>query len=91
MKNKKVPIRQCIGCRERKAKQELLRIVHTPEGEILLDLTGKRNGRGMYLCKNAECLLKAEKKKALQQAFGTSISVEIYKKLEKELALFDSE
>ena len=59
--NKKVPMRQCVGCGEMKSKREMLRVIKTPEGEILLDVTGKKNGRGAYLCPNAECLAKALK------------------------------
>lgn len=85
MSVKKVPMRMCTACREMKPKKELIRIVKTPEGEILLDVTGKMNGRGAYICKNAECLAKAEKSGALARAFSSEVSKEIYEKLKQEL------
>lgn len=91
MRNKTVPIRQCVGCRERKNKSELIRIVKTPEGGIMTDLTGKKNGRGMYICKNADCLGIVKKKKIFEQNFGSAFSNEIYENLKKELALLDEE
>ena len=81
MKNKKIPLRQCIGCREMKPKRDLLRILRTPEGELLLDDTGKKNGRGAYLCRDIQCFAKARKSKAL----------EIYERLEKEWERFEKE
>lgn len=90
MKGRTVPVRQCVGCRERKPKSELIRIVKTPDDEILIDITGRKNGRGMYLCKDESCLIKAKSKKVFEQAFGSGISGEIYEKLKKELALLDS-
>ena len=85
MSVKKIPMRMCTGCREMKPKRELVRVVKTPENEILLDLTGKLNGRGAYICKSAECLEKAEKSNALQRAFSCEVSKEIYERLKKEL------
>ena len=82
---KKVPMRMCTGCREMKPKKELVRIVKTPEGEIKLDATGKLNGRGAYICKDENCLLKAQKSNAIARAFEMSVSGEIYALLEKEL------
>jgi len=67
---KKIPMRQCLGCREMKAKRELIRIVRSPEGEISLDQTGKKSGRGAYICRSAECLKRVEKSKALSRALG---------------------
>lgn len=75
----------CVGCREMKPKVELVRIVKTGEGEIKLDLTGKLNGRGAYICKCEECLKKAEKSNALQRAFEASVSRELFEVLYKEL------
>ena len=75
---KKIPLRQCLGCREMKPKKELLRVVRSAEGEISLDLRGKANGRGAYVCPNAACLKKAIKAKALSRAFDTEIPQEIY-------------
>lgn len=81
---KKVPLRQCIGCGEMKSKKEMMRILKTPEDEIVLDMTGKKNGRGAYLCKQRECLLKARKNKGLERSFKMSIPNEIYDNLEGE-------
>ena len=85
---KKIPVRQCIGCGEMKSKKEMMRILKTPEDEIVLDMTGKRNGRGAYLCKQRECLLKAKKNKGLERSFKMSIPSEVYDSLERE---FDKE
>jgi len=85
MGTKKIPMRMCTGCREMKPKIELIRVVKTTDGEIKLDFTGKLNGRGAYICRNCECLKKAEKSNALSRAFETSVSKEIYTSLEKEL------
>lgn len=75
---KKIPLRQCLGCREMKAKKDLLRVVRSKEGEISLDLRGKASGRGAYVCPNTDCLKKAIKSKALSRAFDTQIPQEIY-------------
>lgn len=83
MQQKKVPMRMCTGCGEMKPKKELLRIVRSPEGEIAVDVTGKKAGRGAYICKDAECLKKARKAKRLERAFGCAISGEVYAKLEE--------
>lgn len=85
MGTKKIPMRMCTACREMKPKFELVRVVKTAEGEIKLDLTGKLNGRGAYICKSKECLAKARKSNALARAFETSVSVDIYDRLETEL------
>ena len=82
---KKIPMRQCLGCREMKPKKELIRVVRSPEGEISLDFRGKAPGRGAYLCKNGECLKKAVKGKALERAFSAQIPVEVYERLQGEL------
>ena len=84
---KKIPLRQCLGCREMKAKKELIRVVRSPEGEISLDLTGKKNGRGSYVCKDAECFKKALKRKSFERAFGVKIPEEVAENIEKELSL----
>ena len=81
---KKIPVRQCIGCGEMTNKKDMMRILRTPEEEIVLDLTGKKNGRGAYLCKSAECLKKARKNKGLERSFKMSIPAEVYDSLEKE-------
>ena len=85
MQQKKVPLRKCTGCGESKPKKELVRIVKTPEGAICLDLSGKMNGRGAYLCRNPECLKKARKAKRLERAFDLQIPDEVYEAVEKEL------
>lgn len=82
---KKIPMRQCVGCGERKGKKELLRIVCSAEGAIGFDLTGKKNGRGAYICSNAVCLEQARKKKALERALKTEVTQQIYDALKKEL------
>lgn len=85
MVNKKIPMRQCVGCREMKPKRELIRIIHTAEDEILLDVTGKKNGRGAYVCPNRECLSMAMKNKGLERSLKTAIPQEIYEDFEKEM------
>ena len=85
MKVKKIPLRMCTGCMEMKPKKELIRIVKTPEGEVCVDLTGKKSGRGAYICKCIECLEKAFKAKRLSRNLDTPISEEIYEKLKEEI------
>ena len=85
MKPKKIPLRMCLGCNEMKSKQELLRVVKSPEGEISIDSTGKKNGRGAYLCHSAVCLEKAVKSKGLERTFQTAVPNEVYESLKKEL------
>lgn len=80
-KIRKIPIRTCIGCREQKQKRDLIRVVKNKDGEISIDKTGKANGRGAYLCNDKNCLEKAIKSKALNRAFTTEISEEVYEKL----------
>ena len=84
MSTKKVPLRQCIGCGEMKNKREMIRILKTPEGEFMLDPTGRKNGRGAYICRDAQCLEKAKKSKALDRSFRMSIPAEVYESLERE-------
>ena len=85
MKVKKIPLRMCTGCMEMKLKKELVRIVKTPEGEVFVDLTGKKSGRGAYICKNTECFTKAFKTKRLSRNLEIPISEEIYDKLKEEV------
>ena len=85
MKNKKVPMRLCIGCGELKMKSELVRIVKTAGDEICLDDTGKKNGRGAYICKNVECLSKAMKTRGLDRSYKSPVSKEVYEKLKEEM------
>ena len=82
---KKVPMRQCLGCREMKPKKELVRVVRSPEGEVSLDLTGKKPGRGAYVCRNPECLAKARKAKRFERAFSCAIPDGVFDKMEEEL------
>lgn len=86
MKVKKIPLRMCTGCMEMKPKKELIRIVKTPEGEVCVDLTGKKSGRGAYICKCIECLEKSFKAKRLSRNLDTPISEEIYEKLKEEIS-----
>ncbi len=85
---KKIPMRQCIGCGEKKSKREMLRILRTTEGEIVLDTTGKKNGRGAYLCRNQECFRKAVKSRGLERALKTAIPTELLENMEKEMEVF---
>ena len=82
---KKIPMRQCLGCREMKPKKELIRVVHSPEGAIGLDFKGKANGRGAYICPQPECLKKAIKAKALERAFSAQIPAEVYEALQEQM------
>ena len=82
---KKIPLRQCLGCREMKPKKELVRVVRSPEGQISLDFRGKANGRGAYVCRSPECLKKAIKAHALERAFSCAIPEEIYAQLQAEM------
>ena len=75
---KKIPMRQCLGCREMKPKRDLIRVVRSPEGEVSLDFKGKKPGRGAYVCPNAECLKKATRSKALERALSAEIPDELY-------------
>jgi len=81
---KKIPMRQCIGCGEMKGKKEMMRVIKTAEDDICLDVTGKKNGRGAYLCVSKECLQNARKNKGLERSFKMSIPEEIYDTLDKE-------
>ncbi len=86
MTNKKVPMRQCVGCAEMKSKKELLRIIKTPEEEVVLDTTGRKNGRGAYICADMECLKKARAHKGLERSLKTAIPTEVYESLEEEMS-----
>ena len=85
MKVKKIPLRMCTGCMERKPKKELIRVVKSPEGEVSVDLTGKKSGRGAYICKNKESLEKAFKAKRLSRNLDIAINEEIYNRLREEI------
>ena len=89
--NKKVPMRKCVGCQEMKSKKEMIRVIRTSEGEFLLDATGRKNGRGAYLCPNSDCLAKAVKNKGMERSFKQAIPKEVYEALEKEMEVLESE
>ena len=89
MSVKKIPLRQCIGCGEMKRKKEKIRGIKTAEGEILLDATGRKNGRGAYLCPSMECFKKAVKGRGLERSFKMAIPREVYETLEKEMEEID--
>ena len=82
---KKIPLRMCTGCREHKPKKELIRVVRSPEGEVSVDLTGRKPGRGAYICRNEECLRKAQKSKQLERVFEASMAKEVYDRLAQEI------
>lgn len=90
MSIRKIPMRQCTGCGEMKSKKELIRVIKTPEDEIVIDTTGKKNGRGAYLCCSKECFKKAVDRKALERSLKVTIPQEIYETLEKELDEFNA-
>ena len=91
MQPRKIPVRRCTGCGEDRPKKELVRIVRSPEGEISLDLTGKKPGRGAYICPKTACMNKARKAKRLENAFGTQIPPEVYELLEQQVAAAEQE
>ena len=82
---KKIPQRQCMGCRERKAKREMIRVVRGTDGTVSLDFSGKMNGRGAYICPDPECLKKAQKAKSLERALEVPIPEDVYVRLHKEM------
>lgn len=83
--NKKLPMRKCVGCQEMKNKKEMIRVIRTATNEFMLDATGKKNGRGAYLCPDRVCLNKAVKNRGLERSFKQTIPDEVYKSLEKEM------
>ena len=91
MKQRKIPLRKCVVCQEMKAKKELIRVVRTPEGEVLIDLTGKKSGRGAYLCGRLACFKQAGKSKALDRALKAPVSPEIYQRLAQEFIKVEDE
>ena len=84
-KVRKIPVRQCLGCNEHKPKKELLRVVRSPEGEISLDFTGKKSGRGAYICRDVRCLKKARKSKRIERSLECQIPDAVYDLMESEL------
>lgn len=85
MKQKKIPMRKCLGCGESKPKKDLVRVVRSAEGEVSLDLTGKKSGRGAYICHNISCLQKAKKAKRIERALECAIPEDVYDSMEGEL------
>lgn len=85
MKKKKVPTRQCLGCSEHRPKNELLRVVRAPDGTVSLDFTGKKSGRGAYICKNAACLKQAQRRRSLSRSLECEIPDEVFAAMEAEL------
>ena len=88
---KKIPMRQCLGCREMKPKGELIRVVRSPEGDISLDFRGKKPGRGAYLCPDPNCLARARKGRAIERAFSAQVDPEVYAALEEQMKAGDSD
>ena len=88
---KKIPLRQCVGCGEMKGKKDMMRVLKTAENEICLDITGKKNGRGAYICRSRECLLRARKNKGLERSFKISIPNDVYDTQEKEFENLETE
>ncbi|MBH1942306.1 YlxR family protein [Mobilitalea sibirica] len=88
--SKKLPLRMCTGCGEMKSKKEMIRVLKTPEDEIVIDSTGKKNGRGAYICCSVSCLQKAIKTKGLERSLKVSIPKELVETLEKEMVLLES-
>ncbi len=88
--SKKIPMRKCVGCQEMKAKKEMIRIVRTEEQDFLLDATGRKNGRGAYICPSSECLEKAIKNRGLERSFKQAIPKEVYDELCKEMSVLES-
>ena len=86
---RKTPVRRCTGCGEHFPKNALIRVVRTPAGEVLLDLTGKSSGRGAYICKSAACLKKARKSKRIETSLECTISEEVYDRMEEEISRAD--
>ena len=81
---KKIPMRQCIGCQEMKSKKEMIRVLKTTEDEIVLDTTGKKNGRGAYVCRNAACVEKCRKSKVLSRTFDCTVDDSVFEELTRE-------
>ena len=88
---KRIPLRQCVGCGEMKGKKDMIRVLRTTEDQICLDATGKKNGRGAYICRDRECLKKAAKNKGLERSFKMSIPASVYSMLEEEFDHLEAE
>ncbi|RGY80504.1 RNase P modulator RnpM [Dorea sp. AM58-8] len=85
-----MPVRMCVGCQEMKNKKEMIRVIKTPEGTFMLDATGKKNGRGAYVCPSEECLQLARKNKGMERSFKQAIPAEVYESLEKEMEALET-
>ena len=85
-----MPVRMCVGCQEMKNKKEMIRVIKTPEGTFMLDATGKKNGRGAYVCPSEECLQLARKNKGLERSFKQAIPAEVYESLDKEMEALET-
>ena len=85
-----MPVRMCVGCQEMKNKKEMIRVIKTPEGTFMFDATGKKNGRGAYVCPSEECLQLARKNKGLERSFKQAIPAEVYESLEKEMEALET-
>ena len=85
-----MPVRMCVGCQDMKNKKEMIRVIKTPEGTFMLDATGKKNGRGAYVCPSEECLQLARKNKGLERSFKQAIPAEVYESLEKEMEALET-
>ena len=89
MSMKKIPTRKCVGCQEMKGKKDLMRVLKTPEDGLIIDATGRKNGRGAYLCRSMECFELAIKNKGLERSLKTSIPADVYDSLKKEIEQID--
>lgn len=89
MRTKKIPMRTCVGCHESKKKVELIRVIRTPEGDIIFDDTGRKNGRGAYICPSLECLYKARKTGSIERSLGVAVPDEVYDVIERQMAELD--
>ncbi|MGN0614554.1 MAG: RNase P modulator RnpM [Porcipelethomonas sp.] len=89
MKTRKIPMRMCLGCNEMKPKKDMIRVVKSSEGEISLDFTGKKSGRGAYICKNTECFQSARKARRFEKSLSCKIENEVYEEMEHELTAKD--
>ncbi|HIV12956.1 MAG: YlxR family protein [Clostridiales bacterium] len=87
---KKIPLRKCIGCGEMKNKKEMMRVIRTPENQVTLDVTGKKNGRGAYLCFSRDCLAKAMKNRGLERSLKIAVGQDVFESLERELDAIES-
>lgn len=90
MKTRKIPMRNCVGCMESKCKNDLIRVLKTPEGDVVVDITGKKNGRGAYICPSVECLKRARKTKAISRSLDTIIPDEVYEDIERQMLAFET-